>query len=487
MQRVKEAISFLRSFRLRLFFIILMVGIIPCILIRQAIIDTYEERAIDVKTSEAETQVKIIANHLLTYDYLNNPESEIINAELSQISNLYSGRVIIINEAFTAIKDTYGISEGKTIISEDVIRCFKGQNTVHYNRDYHYLELTVPITEVISKHRDDGTIYTESSLKGVMLVSVSTDTIARTLDHMKRESRILLFTVMMIIIAVTIILAYLLNRPFVHVTQSIAEYKEGYSEEEIHVPAYLETERITDAFNQLQRRMKVLDDSRQEFVSNVSHELKTPITSMKVLAESLLAQDNVPSELYREFMQDISQEIDREDKIINDLLALVKLDKTAAQLNITTVDINQLVDSVLKRLRPIAVKEQVEIVYESIRPVTAQIDEMKISLAITNLVENAIKYNHEKGWVKVVLDANHQYFTLTVSDSGIGISEEDLDHIYERFFRVDKSRSREVGGTGLGLAITRNCVLLHRGIIKADSTPGEGTTFTMRIPISRVG
>ena len=207
--------------------------------------------------------------------------------------------------------------------------------------------------------------------------------------------------------------------------------------------------------------MQTLEDSRQEFVSNVSHELKTPMTSMKVLADSLIQQgDQVPAELYREFMQDIVAEIDRENVIISDLLSLVKLDKKAAQLQITTVSINELLEIIMKRLKPLALQRNIELIFESFRPVTAEIDEVKLSLGLTNLIENAIKYNKPGGWVHVTLNADHQYFYLKVEDSGIGIPEDSLEHIYERFYRVDKSHSREIGGTGLGLAITRNAVLL---------------------------
>ena len=132
-------------------------------------------------------------------------------------------------------------------------------------------------------------------------------------------------------------------------------------------------------------RLKILDDSRQEFVSNVSHELKTPITSMKVLADSLLLQDDVPVELYKEFMEDLSEEIEREDKIINDLLSLVKMDKTASTMNIRSENMNELVEKILKRLRPIAAVNNIEVVYESFRPVTAEVDETKFSLALSNL------------------------------------------------------------------------------------------------------
>lgn len=232
--------------------------------------------------------------------------------------------------------------------------------------------------------------------------------------------------------------------------------------------------------------MKVLNDSRQEFVSNVSHELKTPITSIKVLADSLRGQENVPIEVYQEFMEDIATEIDREDKIINDLLALIKMDRTSTDLNISQVDINMLVEFIMRRLRPIAIKRDIELVYESIRPVTAAVDEVKITLVITNLLENAIKYNKKHGWVKVTLDADYQFFTVEVADSGIGIPADSIEHIYERFYRVDKSHSKEIDGTGLGLAITRSAILMHRGSIKAVSEEGEGTTFTVKIPLTYI-
>ena len=146
-------------------------------------------------------------------------------------------------------------------------------------------------------------------------------------------------------------------------------------------------------------------------------------------------------------------------------------------------DFNELLDQIIKRLKPIADKKKVELVMENFKPVVAQVDETKLSLALSNLVENAIKYNKDEGWVHVSLNVDHKYFYVKVEDSGIGIPEESQEHIFERFYRVDKSHSREIGGTGLGLAITRSAVLMHRGAIKVYSKLGEGTTFTVRIPL----
>lgn len=349
-----------------------------------------------------------------------------------------------------------------------------------------FIEITIPIVETVTFHQaaEDGSTSREV-VRGVMLNSVSTDTIVNTMDILNRKAMIMESIMVICIFAFVLILVQAMVRPFERVTKAINEMKEGYRDEPISVPDYLETENIVDAFNSLLERMKALDDSRQEFVANVSHELKTPITSVKVLADSLLAQPDAPAELYREFMEDIAEEIERENKIINDLLALVKQDKSVAEMNISVVNLNTLTEIILKRLRPIARKKNIEITMISKRQVTAEVDEVKLSLILTNLVENAIKYNREQGKVEVSLDADHQFFTIQVKDTGIGIPEENLSQIYERFYRVDKSHSRQIGGTGLGLAITRSAVLLHRGSIKAESTEGEGTTFTVKIPLSR--
>ena len=482
----------LKSLRVRFFFIIAVTGLISCLCIHLLILDSYENRAVSVRTTEVQTQLRILANHLIFYNYLQNTSSEVINAELDMLANLYDGRVMVINDDLKVVKDTYNISQGKTIISEEVVNCLKTGTkgtTSKYDQSNGYIELITPIVETQVIEEQDVSLKGDSNevVRGVLLTSVSTDTIATTLEILSRKAVTIEIIIVLIIFVFAAVVSYTLLKPFDRITSAINDIKEGYTDKPIVGPNFLETEQIIKAFNALLRRMKVLDDSRQEFVSNVSHELKTPITSIKILADSLLAQEDVPNEVYRDFMTDIGHEIDREDKIINDLLALVKMDKTAAGLTITSVDVVLLTENVLKRLRPIARKHNIELVLESKRAITAEIDEVKISLVIQNLVENAIKYNKDNGFVRVELDADHQYFYVSVIDSGMGIPAESLDHIYERFYRVDKSRSREIGGTGLGLAIARNAVIMHRGTIDVESKLGEGTTFTVRIPLTSAG
>lgn len=485
-RKIKNVLKKLKSIRFLVFIIILLVGLISCVAMHYGIMESYEERAVSLRTSDVQNQLKVIGNHLLANNYLEDSSSEVINAELDQLSDLYDGRVLIINQNFKIVKDTYGLSAGKTIVAEEVIRCFRGETISKYDDKNGYIEVTIPLTQTKAVAMPGGEETYAENVIGVMLTSVSTETIRQTMEIMSEKALIMEVMVVIIVFAVAFSVSGLLSGAFNKVTDAVNKVKEGYSDEKVELTGIEETDRIVEAFNRMLVRMKTLDDSRQEFVANVSHELKTPLTSMKVLSDALLMQPNAPAELYQEFMQDLSEEIDRENQIINDLLSLVRMDKAAAKMNIASKDINEMLELILKRLRPIARKNNVEVVLESIRPVTAEIDEVKFTQAISNLVENAIKYNRENGKVKVTLDADHQAFSVEVADNGIGMPKEALDHIYERFYRVDKSHSREIGGTGLGLAISRNAILLHRGTIKVESVEGEGTTFTVRIPLSYI-
>lgn len=468
-------IAYLKSLKFRIFLLIILFGIAPTFLLRTGILSVYEKRAVDTRTVDITSQAKLLATQIVANNYLQDTSSKNITTQLDQLSTIYDGRVMLIDSSFTIVKDTYALDEQKTILAEEVMQAYNGETVQKYDADNHYIEMTFPM------HDESG-----KNVIGVMLVSVSTDSIAATLAILKQYALMIQFLVAVIVVIAGFAVSTALVRPFRRLTKSIKDVQDGYEADFISVNSYSETETMSAACDEMLRRLQTLDESRQEFVSNVSHELKTPLTSMKVLADSLMGQEDIPVELYREFMTDIGAEIDRENKIINDLLSLVKMDKSAGNINITSVQINELLERIMKRLRPIAQKQNVELVMESFRPVVAEVDEVKLTLALTNLIENAIKYNNPDGWVHVSLNADHQNFFVTVEDNGIGIPKEAQNRIFERFYRVDKSHSREIGGTGLGLAIARNAIIMHRGAIKVHSMEGEGTTFTVRIPLTYI-
>ena len=468
-------IAYLKSLKFRIFLLIILFGIAPTFLLRTGILSVYEKRAVNTRTVDITSQAKLLASQIVANNYLQDTSSKNITTQLDQLSTIYDGRVMLIDSSFTIVKDTYALDEQKTILAEEVMQAYNGETVQKYDADNHYIEMTFPM------HDESG-----KNVIGVMLVSVSTDSIAATLAILKQYALMIQFLVAVIVVIAGFAVSTALVRPFRRLTKSIKDVQDGYEADFISVNSYSETETMSAACDEMLRRLQTLDESRQEFVSNVSHELKTPLTSMKVLADSLMGQEDIPVELYREFMTDIGAEIDRENKIINDLLSLVKMDKSAGNINITSVQINELLERIMKRLRPIAQKQNVELIMESFRPVVAEVDEVKLTLALTNLIENAIKYNNPDGWVHVSLNADHQNFFVTVEDNGIGIPKEAQNRIFERFYRVDKSHSREIGGTGLGLAIARNAIIMHRGAIKVHSMEGEGTTFTVRIPLTYI-
>ncbi len=481
MKKKSRLWAFIKSMKFRLILLIIILTVVPSVILCTGVLNSYESRAVSIRESEVLRQTTILANQVATSQFLTDSTDSTANiqAQIDMLTTIYDGRAIIVNDTFKIVYDTYNLDRNRTIISEEVIKSFSGESIVNYDSVNHYIEMTTPII-----NPDDA----EGRVLGVMLVSVSTDNIILNESYLRQNAMTLLMVLVSLFIFFGILYVIYLVRPLHKVSQGIDEIQKGYGADKLEVTDYTETIQICTKFNEMLSSMRVMDESRQEFVSNVSHELKTPLTSMKVLADSINSMPDAPLEMYQEFMGDITNEIDRETKIINDLLSLVKMDKSAADMNITTVNINELLEQILKRLQPIADKQKVELVLESFRPITADVDEVKLTLAITNLVENGIKYNRDdgEGWVHVSLNADHQYFYLKVEDSGMGIPEESLDLIYERFYRVDKSHSREIGGTGLGLAITRSSVLMHRGAIKAYSVVGEGTTFDVRIPLKYI-
>ena len=460
--------------RFLMLIILLLVGLVPLGLMKMGILQNYEKQAVSQRASLIRSQCRMIASDLIESGYLNSQTSDMIESELDQLGGLYQGRVIVVNDEFRIIRDTYGIDEGKIIVARELIECFQGSDKDYYTGTDDFIEVVTPIQEGSSRE-----------VRGAFIISVPTSDIIEGKRRLSSTVLLLQLVITAIIIGAALYASRMLVRPFGKVTQYLNSGSD-FLEEDISMPDYTETEMLAKAYNRMRHHLQAQEESRQEFVSNVSHELRTPMTSMKVLSDSLVQQaevGEVPNEIYRDFMTDIGEEIDRENKIINDLLELVKMDRTSPDIHIEEININDLIGLILKRLRPIAAKQGIEITLESFKPIIAQVDQTKLTLAISNLIENGIKYNKENGWVHVSLNVDNVYFYVKVEDSGIGIPGKDQEMVFDRFYRVDKSHSREIGGTGLGLAITKSAVLMHHGAIRVYSREGEGTTFNLRIPL----
>ena len=469
--------GFLVSLKVPVAILLVLFGVIPMTLCTYMLMGSLRQSQTDSRMVEVQNQCQILSSKMTRAGYLRGDFRDgTMDSEIQALADVYNGRIVVVNKDFRIVQDTFHIAERRFLVAEEVIRCFQGESSSKYNKEKHYFAQTVPIY--------DNTPV--KGIEGVLVITASTEEILSLMDAVYDKAFFLQILVALILMLAAAAAVTILLRPFKELQQKLNQVAAGALDTEIGTKGYRETWDISQAVESTITKLKEVDQSRQEFVSNVSHELKTPITSIRVLADSLMGMGDAPVELYREFMEDISDEIDREGKIIDDLLALVKIDKSEADLNLSQVDIVVLVKQILKRLRPIANKRNIELILESIREVQADIDETKLSLAISNLVENAVKYNSAGGWVRVTVDADHKFFYVKVADSGIGIPEEEQDKIFERFYRVDKARSRVTGGSGLGLAITRRVILMHKGAIKLTSREGEGSVFTLRIPLNYI-
>lgn len=379
-------------------------------------------------------------------------------------------RMMILNRAANVIQDSSKTKIGKYLVNDDVLKALSGQNVVE--KDGAYVRIAVPILD------RSGEVY------GVVYVF---STMEKLMDNIQSVQETIIMWTM--VIGILIFICYIcwlyqITHPIHEICRWLGKMRNGHLELEPDHKYKDEYQEIIESVQEVTQELIEMDASRKAFVSNVSHELKTPLSSIKVLTESLLLQDSLPEEIYKEFLQDINGEIDRQNSIITDLLTLVRLDDSEKSMNVKKHSINEMAEDILKRLKPLAAKRKINLILENAKEVVMECDEMKLTMALSNIIENGIKYNVEGGRVVVKIDSDLRNARITIADTGIGIDEEHYSKLFDRFYRVDKARDRGAGGTGLGLSIVKQIILLHRGSISVKSVVGEGTAFLVTMPLT---
>lgn len=468
---IKNVFKKIFNLHLLLLLIVLCAGLLICNSCLNALESGYKQSCVEQKEQEINIYFSRMVNQFGITDYLKSTNTTIDN-ELNVASEFFGGRILVFNSAMQIIFDSYQRDTGKTAVMKDVISAFNGQNSNYCSWE-----------DGIGVYSYGIVSESTGKVSGSILLTYSIDKEILVLERMKETGLIISTVVMILILFVTFIITQHIVNPLKKMKGSLAKISSGDLNSSLPEKGVSEFRDISSSVNNMLVKVRAINENQQEFVSNVSHELKTPMTSIKVLADSLLMQEGADVEMYREFLTDINEEIDRENKIITDLLQLVKLDKRVNDLNVSRYNMNEILAIVLRRVKPLAESKNIEVFYESYRDIIAEVDDSKMIMALTNLCENAIKYNKELGEVRVSLNADTQYFYVTIQDTGVGIPKESLEHVFERFYRVDKARDRATGGTGLGLAITNEIVRMHNGLIKVHSAEGMGTTFSMRIPL----
>ena len=318
---------------------------------------------------------------------------------------------------------------------------------------------------------------------GVLLYSSPIQDMMERVFHLQDQMVLYFLIAAVAALIIAMFFSRIITRPIVSLTRSIQRMGRGDFSVRVPVRGSGELRRLSETFNTMSEKLEMLDQSRNQFVSNASHELKTPLATMKILLESIIYQPDMDGEMRTEFLTDINKEIDRLNMVIGDLLTLVSMDSKTMRLNRTTFSLAQLVTDNAHRLELMLEKRGQELKLQLSDRCEMYADAAKLTQVVYNLMENASKYTQEGGTIRVRLIRSGRDAILTVSDNGPGIPKEDQAHIFDRFYRVDKARSRETGGTGLGLSIVHQMVLMHGGTVSVDSEEGNGATFTVELPI----
>ncbi|MEX2105216.1 MAG: ATP-binding protein [Bacilli bacterium] len=225
---------------------------------------------------------------------------------------------------------------------------------------------------------------------------------------------------------------------------------------------------------------------QREFVADASHELRTPLSVMLSSIDALELENSTEADNFSiRLISNMKNEVKRMTKLVSDLLTLARTDSEVSELQQETIDFLPHVKNIMDSVKPLAVAKEIDIHLKSPESLVIHADTEKLTQLLFILLDNAIKYTPEKGEVHIYLSIesdDHRLFTIKIQDTGIGINQEDYDRIFERFYRAEKSRSRQMGGHGLGLSIAKWIVESHKGTIHVSSTPGQGSTFTVKIP-----
>lgn len=385
-------------------------------------------------------------------------------------------RGVITNTSYTVLYDTNEESDlsGKVFMRDVLKRAIDDEQAEDISieeNDMRLVSVAVPVKvggEII------GGVYLAESVNTIDDIVSST-----------RTSLIVFSTLIILLIGMlSLAMSYIITSPMEEFTAVAREISKGNFSKRINVRGHNEISQMGETLNYMCDELGLLEEKRRKFVSDASHELKTPMAGIKLICDSLVAAENPDPLMVKEFLSDMSDEVDRLTRIVERLLVLTKLDVGAASLKLEETDIKTIINQVVKKLNPIATAKNIVFYTDyhdkDFSPLLLDYD--KIYEAIYNIADNAIKYSPEGGFVHIDVTDDSSFLTINIEDNGPGIPEGERDRIFERFYRLDDSRARDTGGTGLGLAITKEAIQMHGGTISVRSASDIGSIFTITLP-----
>lgn len=385
-------------------------------------------------------------------------------------------RGIITNKSYNVLYDTNHESDlyGKVYVRNVLKRALDGEQAddMADEEENGYITVSVPI-----RHGE--------GIVGAVYLAQNVSAIDNTVNSLQ-ESLIFFCLIMLVVISLLSVgLSIAITSPLEQFKQTASEISKGNFTKRINAKGLSEFVEVGKSMNYMCDELGLIEDRRRKFVSDVSHELKTPMASIKLVCDCINQGVDYNPEMVKELLGDMSEEVDRLTRIVERLLELTKLDEKMSKLNLQECDIKDILNSVVKNLSEIAKDNDITIYRDFVDNIykTVLVDEDKVYEALYNIVDNAIKYSSNGGYIKIDAKESEGFVVISIEDTGEGIPDSEKDRVFERFYRVDNSRSRDTGGTGLGLSIAKEAIVMHGGNIEITDGADRGSVFKIFLPI----
>lgn len=468
----RAGVSLANRYQLKIALSYIAIIVLMLVLLNTYPIIVSQDLIYQAKEASLSARADLIASSLTTLDALTAKD---VSNVMSYFEDPGASRIVVTDPRGLVVYDNAmsDIALNKYALQPEIFRALTGKNVFYSNYNNVAFESfsAVPVINM-------GVV-----LGAVYLYEYDT-TQAKLLQDLQTNMTSISIIIASVVVILSIIMSTALAKRLSELLRAIRLVREGEYSHRVPRRGRDELASLADEFNELTGRLQKTEISRRRFVSDASHELKTPLASIRLLADSILQTQSMDPATMKEFVADIGDESDRLSRMTEKLLALTRLDAEVFA-PVSVLDLKQIVQRAAHRLAPLAEHAQVTLTQNMDGSCLIDANEDDTYQIVYNLIENAIKYNRPEGTVRLFLFTRENKVVLIVDDTGVGIPDDELPRIFERFYRVDKARSREAGGAGLGLSIVKNTIEQYGGTIHLESRFGESTRVTVTFPLSK--
>jgi signal transduction histidine kinase len=426
------------------------------------------------KEATLESSVSVMVYSLSGLDHLTE---ENVAQAMAVVEETGMSRILVTDETGRVLYDTRetGSAVGEYAFYTEIVQALLGSDV-----------FTSTYQNGAFRSRASSPVLYQSQVIGAVYAYEYDTEQAALLEGLQANLLRLSAVIGVAVLVLSVVLSRVLTRKIGQLLTAIRQVREGAYSHRAEIAGHDEIAQIGQEFNSLTDRLQTTENARRRFVSDASHELKTPLAAIRLLSDSILQTEHMDPATTREFVADIGAEAERLSRITEDLLRLTRLDSGVLEKPVE-VEVLPVLEQVMRMMSLVAQEKQVELTYTAEPGCTVLATPDELHQVIYNLTDNAVKYTGAGGAVQVALSRREENVILTVADNGTGIPEEDLPRIFERFYRVDKARSRAAGGTGLGLSIVSDTVKRRGGTVEVANRPEGGSVFTVRWPAAKGG